>query len=370
MSSKRKHTRPAKNVKPSAQPRAGRASSKAGLPPGSLVHVGIRKANETIVTVTTYDKDHHDRQVVGKLEDAFELSQRTGVTWINVDGLHDTDLLGKLGQHFDLHTMMLEDALNTNQRPKFEDFDKNLFFVLKMVTYDQAHQLDIEQVSLILGKDLVISLQEKPGDVFTAVRERLAEKKGRIRDMGAEYLIYSLVDAVVDHYFFALETLGDEMTTTEDSMMSRPNTDSLRTIHQQRRALLRIRKAVWPLRDAVSFLERGDSDLIPDFMRIYFRDVYEHTVQVLDTVETSREVLSSLHDMYLSIASNRMNEIMKVLTVFASVFIPLTFVAGVYGMNFDVMPELHWRFGYAAVWLIMIGVAVSMFAYFRRKKWF
>lgn len=344
---------------------------KAGLAPGSLVHVGRSTTEPVRVTRTTYNSRRHDFRECPDIDTCLADAGGDGVCWINIDGLHNTQVMERLGQHFDLHPMMLEDVLNTTQRPKSEDFGQHLLVIVKMLNYnEETRSIDIEQVSFVMGPQLVISLQERKGDVFGPVRDRLEHAKGRVRSMGADYLLYALLDAVIDNYFTAFEALGEQMTGIEDEMMDHVRPDTLRRIHQLRRELLRLRRALWPLRDVTSTLERGESKLISKSLNVFFRDTYEHTIQLLDTVETGRELLSSLHDMYLSVSSNRMNEIMKVLTVFAAIFIPLTFVAGVYGMNFEVMPELHWPYGYPLVWTVMLLIAGSMVFFFHRKKWF
>jgi len=239
-----------------------------------------------------------------------------------------------------------------------------------MLYYDEkTTEINSEQVSIILGQNYVISFQEKEGDVFNPIRERIRTGKGRIRKMGADYLAYGLIDAIVDGYFLILEKLGENIEDVEETMMSNPTPETLHSIHRLKRKMISIRKSVWPLREAVSTLERSDSSLIQDPTRIYLKDVYDHTIQVIDTVETFRDMLSGILDIYLSSISNKMNEIMKVLTIIATIFIPLTFIAGVYGMNFENMPELKWRWGYPAIWFVMLFIGILMLVYFRKKKW-
>ena len=292
------------------------------------------------------------------------------MTWINIDGIHEVNIIEKIGKHFDLHPLIMEDIVNTEQRPKMEDFGHYVYVVLRMLYFDEeAHEVKGEQVSLILGENFVISFQEKEGDIFNPIRERIRNNKGRIRKMGADYLAYSLLDTIVDNYFTILEKLGDRIEEMEERLVSDPRPETLQEIHKLKREMIFLRKSVWPLREVINGLERGESSLVHKASRIYLRDVYDHTIQVIDTVETFRDMLSGMHDTYLSSISNRMNEIMKVLTIIATIFIPLTFIAGIYGMNFKFMPELEWRWAYFIVWLVIVIVAISMIFFFRRKKW-
>jgi magnesium transporter len=347
-----------------------RRSKKTGLPPGTPVYVGERKDEKVRISVMDYDELKYQEKEVKDVEECFQFKDTSTVTWINIDGIHQVDIIEKIGRNFDLHPLIQEDIVNTEQRPKIEDFGNYIYIVLKMVYHDENDgDIKIEQVSLILGENFVISFQEKEGDIFNHVRERIRNGKGRIRNMKADYLAYSLLDAVVDNYFFILEKSGEKIEELEDKVVSQPKPETLQEIHKLKRGMIFLRRSVWPLREVISNLERGESALIQESTRIYLRDVYDHTIQVIDSVETFRDMLSGMHDTYLSSISNRMNEIMKVLTIIATIFIPLTFVAGIYGMNFKFMPELDWRWGYFAVWLIMVAVAVLMIFYFKKKKW-
>jgi magnesium transporter len=343
-------------------------SRKAGLPPGTLVHIGERKTETAQITVIDYDETQFTQEKVKKIEECFPFKDKPTVTWINIDGLHDVKVIEKLGRHFGLHPLLLEDILNTEQRPKMEDFGDYIFLVLKMLYYeDNTKQIEAEQVSLVLGPNWVITFQEREGDVFNTVRERI--KKGRFRKMGADYLAYSLVDAIVDHYFIILEEFGEEIEVTETELATNPARETLQTIHTMKKEMVFLRKSVWPLRELVSSLERSGSPLIRESTGIYLRDIYDHTIEVIDTVESFRDMISGMLDIYLSSISNRMNEVMKVLTIFAAIFIPLTFVVGIYGMNFEYMPELRWHWGYFGVLIGMASVAGGMLVYFRRKRW-
>ena len=347
-----------------------RISRKAGLPPGTLVHIGEKKAETVRIRLMDYTPDHIEERDLPAVEECFPYRDNDSVTWINVDGIHRVDLMETLGSHFGLHPLVLEDILNTDQRPKLEDYEDYLFLILKMITYDEAQKrLHVEQVGLIVGRRFVLSFQESDGDVFEPVRERLRKGKGRIRKGGVDYLAYTLVDAVVDNYFLVLEKIGEDIEELEEAVIGKPAPETVESIHNLKRELLFLRKSVWPLREAVAGLEKGESSLIQEKTVLYLRDVYDHTIQVIDTIETFRDMVSGMMDAYLSGLSNRMNEVMKVLTIIATLFIPLTFIAGVYGMNFKVMPELEWHYGYGLVWLLMILVTLLMLLYFRKKKW-
>lgn len=347
-----------------------RTSRTKGLPPGTLVHVGEKKTEKVRITVIDYDDKNIAEKELSNIGECLAYKDTATVTWINIDGLHDTSVIEKIGAQYDLHPLVLEDIVNTGQRPKFEDFDNYVFLVLKMFYRDETHgETIIEQVSVILGKHVVISFQERPGDVFDPIRERLRKNKGKIRKTGADYLAYALLDAIVDSYYMILERVGEKIENLEDEVVSEPKPDILHTIHGLKREMIFLRRSVWPLREVISNMSKAESTLVKKLTGVYLRDVYDHTIEVIDTVETFRDMLSGMHDTYLSSISNRMNEIMKVLTIFASIFIPLTFIAGIYGMNFSYMPELGWRWGYFVVWGVMLGVGIVMLVYFRKKKW-
>jgi len=345
-------------------------SRKAGLPPGTLVHIGEQKAEEVRITAIDYDEARFQEKEIKTVEECFLFKDKPTVTWIHVDGIHEVEVLELLGECFGLHPLVLEDILNTDQRPKLEDFGDYIFVVLKTFSYnDQSDELEPEQISLILGPSFVLSFQERTGDVFDPIRERIRNGKGRIRRMGADYLAYCLLDSIVDHYFVVLEQVGEEVEFLEEELVTNPTPETLQTIHNLKRDMIFLRKSVWPLREVIGALERGELSLIRESTGIYLRDVYDHTIQVVDTIETFRDMISGMLDIYLSSVSNRMNEVMKVLTIIATIFIPLTLIAGIYGMNFQYMPELGWRWGYPVVWLVMLVIGVLMLVYFRRKRW-
>ncbi len=347
-----------------------RSSRKAGLPPGSVLHIGEISKAEVKIRLVDYDEANLREDEVSSIEECIPFKESPTVTWINIDGLHRIEIVEELGEHFGLHPLVLEDIVHTGQRPKMEDYEGILFILMKMLRYDdERDEIDDEQISILLGPHWVISLQERPGDVFDPLRERIRYGKGRIRNMGPDYLAYSLIDAIVDNYFIILEKLADRVEALDERLVASPSPGELKEIHALKRELLFLRKSVWPLREVISALQRGESSLFEARTLIYLRDVYDHTIQVIDTVETLRDAISGMLDIYLSSVSNRMNEVMKVLTIIATIFIPLTFVAGIYGMNFKHMPELKWSFGYFWALGIMAAIAGAMIIYFRRKKW-
>ena len=345
-------------------------SHTIGLPPGSLVHIGEKKRDTTLMTLIKYGEDYYDQKAV-KLEDIYQItSQRSVVNWINVEGLQDVEVLSKIGEIFSLHPLVLEDILNTDQRPKIEVNDEYIYISSKMLFYDKVlNKLDIEQVSFVLGSDYILSFCERDTDVFEPIIRRLQQGMSRIRRSGPDYLVYCLMDVIVDNYFIVLENIGEEIEVAEDEMIIHTSNKTLKTIHKLKRQILFLLKAVWPLRDVLSALERGESTLIKDSTEVYVRDLYDHVIQIMDTTETLRDILSSMLDVYLSSTSNRMNEIMKVLTIISTVFMPLSFIVGVYGMNIKNMPELSWPWMYPTLWVAMISISAAMLFYFKKKKW-
>jgi magnesium transporter len=347
-----------------------RQSHKSGLPPGTLVHVGDQKMDQVRMTALDYDERQFDERQLDRIEDTHPCKASPTVTWLNIDGLHDMSIIEKLGKQFSLHALTLEDIVHTGQRAKMEDMDTYLFVVLRMLRYDEETlTIHSEQVSFVLTDRMVVSFQETIGDVFEPIRDRLRRAKGRVRKCGADYLLYALLDSIVDSYFGILERMGERVEVLEEELISELDEGTLRKIHELKREMIFLRKSVWPLREMVSSLQRCESALIHDSTAIYLRDVYDHTIQVIDTVESFRDMVSGMLDIYLSSISNRMNAVMKVLTIVATMFIPLTFVAGVYGMNFEHMPELQWQYAYAGFWGIIVVMVVCMMLYFKRKKW-
>jgi|YelNatPaOPRAMG01_1025707.scaffolds.fasta_scaffold00053_5 magnesium transporter len=345
-------------------------SLKAGLPPGSLVYTGDKTDKEPEITTVIYHEESYTETVSTLFKECPVISPESStVTWIHVNGLQDTGSLEDLGACFHLHPLVLEDILNTDQRPKLDDYGDYLFIVLKMLQVQEEGSVAAEQISLIVGNNYVISLHESDQDTFGIIRERLKAGKGRIRKSGADYLAYALLDLIVDQYFVILEDQGEFIEEMETEVVSTPTPATLSQIHRMKRAMIMLRKSVWPLREVISRLERSESPLIKEPTLLYFKDVYDHVIQVIDNIETYRDILSGMLDIYLSSVSNRLNEVMKVLTIIATIFIPLTFIAGVYGMNFKYMPELEWQYGYFVTLGIMITVALFMLHFFKRRGW-
>jgi len=342
-----------------------------GLPPGTLVHTGMKKIENVVIDVTEYSEETLNEKMVEQTEEIFKYRDSNLISWINICGLHDTSVLEKIGNHFNIHSLVLEDILNTEQRPKLDDYESQLYCVLKSIEYDEnAGEITSEQVSFVLNKNWLITFQERLPDCFDPIRERLRKSKGRIRKCGADYLMYTLMDLVVDNYFAVLEKIGDSIQDLEDELVTQPKTENLNTIYKLRRELLFLRKSVLPLREVLNTMVRDDFDQISAGTDVFIRDVYDHVIQVMDTVETYREMISGMLDTYLSSVSNRMNEVMKVLTIIATIFIPLTFIAGVFGMNFDHFPELHWKWFYPlGFWSTIIVLGFLMYLFFKRKKW-
>lgn len=325
---------------------------------------------ETRLSYLRYNANLYEEKENATPEECVDLCSSSDIIWINVEGIHDTETIDKIGELFNLHSLTVEDILNTMQRPKFEDFDSYLFIVLKMLGIsDMKSGMEKEQVSVILGENFVITFQERPGDVFDTVRECIRGARGRIRKAGADYLAYALIDAVVDSYFQILESIGDQIEQVEDRVILDQEPDTISKIHKFKRAMLFMRRTVWPLREEIALLEKSGSDLVTEPTSLFIRNLYDHTIQVIDTVETYRDIISGMHDTYLSSVNNRMNEVMKVLTILATIFIPLTFITGIYGMNFRHMPELYWEWGYYGALGLMLVIAIAMLAHFRKKKW-
>lgn len=342
-----------------------------GQPPGTLIYTGDKPSEETRITIIEYDEQQYLLKEVKTVEECYPCKMTPIKSWINVTGLSNLEIVESMGKHFDIHSLVMEDVVNMSQRPKFEEHGGYIFMVLKMLSYDENKEgVGIEQVSIILGPNFVITFQEKEGDVFNPIRERIRDNLGRIRKLGADYLAYALIDAVVDNYFMLLEKLGEKMELLmEEELLIDPVPETSHKIYELKRELINIRRAVWPLRELIGGLEKSDSPLIEESTGIFLQDLHDHTIQVIEVVESSREMISGMLDMYLSSISNKMNSTMKVLTVIATIFIPLTFLAGIYGMNFEYIPELTWRWAYPTVWAVMIGIGVSMLFGFKKKKW-
>ncbi len=353
-----------------------RISKKVAQTPGTLIHVGEEREHQVKLKYISYDRESIQET---ELDDIGSLAtDRTDkVLWINVDGIHDIQLIEKIGDAFAIHALALEDIVNTNQRPKMEDFDDHMFVVLKMLRFDEASsEIKSEQVSFIVGHNYVVSFQEWEGDVFDPVRQRLRNGRGKIRRMGADFLFYALLDAVVDHYFFVLESVGERIEQLESDLLVHPEPSTLNAIYSLKQEMIFLRKSISPLREVTRILANGESQFVREETSLFLRDVYDHTILVIETSESLRDLVAGLQDLYLSSVSNKMNEVMKMLTMIATIFIPLTFIAGIYGMNFNTdaspfnMPELNTRYGYVVTWLVMVVLGGVMAYYFKRKKWF
>jgi len=345
---------------------------KTGLPPGSLVFTGRQKLSQPAISLIKYSENSCTVVDSINVEDLSAALDKNGINWINIEGIHDTAMVEKIGEIFHMHPLLLEDVLNPQQRPKLDEYDNTVFVIAKMLSLNtEQNKIIDEQVSLVLGDNFLLSFQEsKPGDAFDPVRERIINNKGKIRKEKSDYLCYRLLDAIVDNYFVVLEVIGDRLEEIESEIIQEPQKKSIQKIHELKRELIYLRKITWPLREVINNFHRGEHALLNQSTKVYMRDLYDHTVQVIDTIETYRDWLSGLEDLYLSSLSNKMNEVMKILTMIATLFIPLTFIVGLYGMNFKFMPELEWRWGYPFVWGIMIILTVFMIVYFKKKKWF
>lgn len=347
-----------------------RKSSKAGAPPGTLVHVGRQRLDEVKISVIDYTLDSFSEREC-EIDELEEFCGEDSISWINIDGLHDPGIMEKIGDTFKLDRLMLEDILNTNHRPKAEVFDKYVFVTVKMIGLTKERSnIEHEQVSFILGDNWLLSFQEEGGDIFDNIRELLRKGQGELRKRKVDYLFYRLLDTVVDNYFFVTEFFSDKGADLERAIFKNPTPDLLKEIQITKRQLMNMKRAVLPLREVASTLEKDALNLIQPNTHRYLRDLYEHIIQVNDSIDSQREIIGGIQDLYLSGTSNKMNEVMKVLTVISTIFIPLTFIAGVYGMNFHNMPEIEWKYGYITIWSIMIVILVGMVIYFKRKKWF
>ena len=348
-----------------------RRGKAPGLAPGTLIHVGEKKADATHIDITVYNAQGHF--VAREVNTEAELTPTTDpatVTWINVAGLHQIEVIRAIGQKFKIHPLLLEDILNTDQRPKIDQHEDHLYLIVKMIYWhDTLGEIETEQVSIVLGHTFVLTFQEQQKDVFDPLRRRIQSGKGRIRQMGPDYLAYALLDVIVDHYFVILENLGEEIELLEDELVADSSSKSLQKIHSLKHEMFTLRRSVWPLREVIGGLQRGDSALVKTETLIFLRDVYEHTIQVIDTVETFRDIVSGLLEIYLSSLSNKTNEVMKVLTIVATIFIPLTFFTSLYGMNFRFIPELEWRWSYPALWVAMVAISGTMLYYFKKRDW-
>lgn len=349
----------------------GHHSSKIGLPPGSVVYIGKKRTEKVNITVLEFSETHFEERVIDDISECGSCLDPTITTWINVDGIYDTQLIEKIGKKFDLHPLLLEDIVNTNHRPKMEEFDNYLYITCKMLSLaESGEKVESEQISLVLGKSWVISFQERKGDIFEPFRDRIRHAKGIVRTRKADYILYRLLDIVVDNYFIVTEHSAEEIEELEEAVLAEHDDENLNIIHINKRDLVNLRKMIGPLREAITALMRDGNLFISETTERYLRDVYEHLIHINETIDNQREMVASILDLYLSGVSTKMNQVMQILTIFAAIFIPLTFIAGVYGMNFEYMPELGWKYSYFIVWGLMVSVAISLIVYFKKKKWF
>ena len=361
MSAKRKKKIPLTKI----EPRKAR-----NLPPGTVAYIGKKITTQTTLDIIDYSKNYFERFETHNIEEVSKYEDTSRVTWINVNGLSNSEDIMKLGNHFELHPLIQEDIVSTNQRPKIDEYEDYIFIVFKMLHYDENEHLTVEHISMVMGQDYVVTFQESEGDVFGELRDRLEQAKGRIRGSGADYLMFSILDAVVDNYFAVVEFLSNKLELLEDKLFdNKEDRDIPQEILDLKNEILKIRRAVVPLREVVNRLEKIETSLIEQRTNKYIRDLYDHIIQVNESVEIYREMVGGLMDMYMTTISNKMNEVMKVLTIMASIFIPLTFLAGIYGMNFDNMPELHYKYSYFYLLGLMALVILGMIWYFKRKKW-
>lgn len=343
---------------------------RPGSPPGVLVHVGRKKMQNVEIQAFDFSPEQIEELQDITAEESLRFRDTKNVSWVNIDGLHDVNVIRTIGSHYHIHPLNMEDVLDTNHRPKLDDMEDYIYVSLKMLTINPSNKrVAQEHISILLGESWVLSFQEIPGDIFDPIRERLRAGKGRMRRMGADYFAYALMDSIVDHYFVVVEELGARIEILDEAILERPSPNTLQEIHSLKNELISVRKAVWPLRDIVSGLERNECKLIRPETTVFIKDLYDHVIQLIDTVEVYRDLVGGLFDIYLSSISNRTNEVIRVLTVTTSIFIPLTFIVGVYGMNFHYFPELEWKYGYPLIWLVMIGLASGMIYFFRKRGW-
>tara|TARA_R110002049_G_scaffold175107_1_gene342422 strand:- start:15546 stop:16625 length:1080 start_codon:yes stop_codon:yes gene_type:complete len=357
----------AKNKK---KTRTSKYEKKLGTRPGSIIYTGNKETQKLFIETFDFTLETLQENQFQNVEDLFQYKSSKSITWVNINGLNHVDAIEKLGEHYALHPLTLEDIVNISQRPKIEEYDGYLFVVLKMLYYDTDENIISEQVSFILGENYVLTFQESDGDVFDGLRERIRHGKGRIRGLGSDYLLYALIDAVTDHYFVIVETMGNKIEDLEDNLFNGFTKDEISVqIQNLKREVLRVRRNVFPLREIINKIEKHESPLIQNKTLHFFRDIYDNIIQISENIDIYREMIWGLMDMYMTSISNKMNEVMKVLTIMATIFIPLTFIAGIYGMNFDHMPELHYKYSYYILWGVMIALFIGMLIYFKRKKW-
>jgi len=342
-----------------------------GQSPGSLIFIGQKKTDSVQIRVIDYDAGSLKEKELSDIKDGSHFKKTDTVTWLNINGLHDTDIIKDVGQVFDLHPLVMEDILNTGQRPKIEEFEHYIFIVLKMIRYDGASEMIInEQLSLVLGEKFLLTFQEQPGDVFDPVRERIRRNKSRIRGSGTDYLAYALLDTVVDNYIYTIELMGEKIEDLEEEVLSGQDPSIMEKINGFKRETNYLRKSIRPAREAILHMSRSDSQLFAEKTLPFLKDLQDLINQATEAIDTYRDLLTDQLNIYNSVMANRMNDIMKVLTIFAAIFIPLTFIAGIYGTNFEYLPELHYKYSYFIFWGVLVMLAGVLLVFFKRKGWF
>ncbi len=346
-----------------------RASGK-GTPPGTIQYVGIPRAVTTKIELIEYNENEVTEYVFDQPEQVKKFMDSDMIKWIQVSGIQDVDKITRFGELFHINQLELEDICNTTQRPRMEERDDYIFLIFKALLLDtETNEVNIEQVSLIMGDKFVLSFHETESKLFDSLQKRILTSNGRIRKMKSDYLAFTIADILIDQYFVIIENIGDSIESIESDIILNPGNANQDVIYRMKRRLVYVNRSIWPVRELISKMERSDHIFVHDETRIYFRNIYDHTVQIIETLDSLRDLTSSLMDLYLSSVSLKLNEIMKVLTIFSALFIPLTFFAGVYGMNFKFLPELDWHWGYAMFWFVCIAATIFMLMYFRRKRW-
>jgi magnesium transporter len=342
---------------------------KYGTPPGSVIYTGERVEEPIKLSLIRYNKVSFEKIQLKEIQEFKELKDPKKVNWLVIEGIHKEEIIEQIGSHLSLHPLVMEDIVNIFERIKIEIFEDSIFTILKKLSYNEKNELIEKHINILLFENLVITFLDEKIDIFNPIVDRIKRGKGRIRELGADYLFYSLMDQIIDNHFLVIDSLSNKIEEIEEELVKYPSEEILFKIQHSKRDIIQMRKNVFPLREIINSIIRGDSKLVKNSTQIYFRDAYDHIIRIIETLESYRDMVSGLLDIYLSSTSNKMNEIMKVLTIIATIFIPLTFIAGVYGMNFQYMPELAWKYGYLAIWLIMIIIAIGLIFYFKRKKW-
>jgi len=345
-------------------------TAKRGSIPGTVEYIGLPRDEKVKIEVLEFDESSTSETIVGYVDELRPYLEHPGIKWFQVTGVHNPDILNEIGNLFNIISLDLEDIANTTQRPRIEERENYIFMVFKVLQLDpETREVSIEQISMVLGTDFVISFHETTPELFEALQTRIITGKGRVRKMKSDYLIFAITDIIIDQYFILIEDLGETIEETEEELITSPGQSSQEAIYKLKRRLGYVKKTIWPAREVLNQLQHSDHELIDEGTKIYFRNIYDHTIQIIETLESLRDLTSGMMDLYLSTVSNKMNEIMKVLTIFSTIFIPLTFFAGVYGMNFKYLPELEWRNGYFIFWGVMVTISIIMLILFRRKKW-